>query len=138
MPAVLEIATLIYLFLFSCYHIITGVISVFFPNFAIRFYKMLYGFHPKETEQLKMTLRPWGNFAIVTGVIGFMVLYNIDRFFLILFPFALLLSIRIWYRLELRSQLYRDLKVTKLQNWRMIIIQLLGAVLFVWFAFSLL
>ena len=80
MPAVLEIATLIYLFLFSCYHIITGVISVFFPNFAIRFYKMLYGFHPKETEQLKMTLRPWGNFAIVTGVIGFMVLYNIDRY----------------------------------------------------------
>jgi len=137
MPAVLEIATLIYLFLFSCYHIITGVISVFFPNFALRFYRILYGFHPKETEQLKMTLRPWGNFAIAIGVIGFMVLYNMDKFFLILFPFALLLLIRIGYRLKLRSQLYRDLKVTKVQNWRMIIIQLLGIILFTWFAFSL-
>src|SRR3989344_3976863 len=137
MPAVLEIATLNYLFLFSCYHIITGVISVFFPNFALRFYRILYGFHPKETEQLKMTLRPWGNFAIAIGVIGFMVLYNMDKFFLILFPFALLLLIRIGYRLKLRSQLYRDLKVTKVQNWRMIIIQLLGIILFTWFVFSL-
>lgn len=138
MPLVLEILTLIYLFLFSLYHVITGTVSVFFPNFALKFYKTLYGFHPKETEQLKITLRPWGNFAIVTGVIGFIVLYDLDRFFLILFPFASLLIIRIWYRLILRKQLYKDLKVTRVQNWRMILIQLLGAILFSWFAFSLL
>lgn len=110
---------------------------MFFPNFALKFYKTIYGFHPKETEQLKMTLRPWGNFAIMTGVTGFIVLFNLEKFFLFLLPFSLLLLIRIWYRLTLRKQLYKELKVKSIQNWRMIIIQLIGAILFAWFAISM-
>jgi hypothetical protein len=137
MSSFVEILTLTYLLLFSVYHIITGVVSVFFPNFALKFYKTIYGFHPKETEQLKMTLRPWGNFAIMTGVTGFIVLFNLEKFFLFLLPFSLLLLIRIWYRLTLRKQLYKELKVKSIQNWRMIIIQLIGAILFAWFAISM-
>lgn len=138
MNFIINILTISYLFLFSLYHIITGIVSVIFPNFALRFYKVLYGFHPKETEQLKITLRPWGNFAIAIGIIGFIILYDIERFFIILFPFALLLTIRIFYRFNLRNQLYRDLKVTEVQNWRMIIIQFIGVILFIWMAFSML
>ena len=137
MESILNSLTISYLFLFSLYHAITGVVSVFFPDFALRFYRILYGFHPKETEQLKITLRPWGNFAIAIGFIGFIVLFNLEKFFVILFPFALLLLIRVIYRVNLRNQLYKDLKVTKMQNWRMILIQLLGVILFSWFAFSL-
>ncbi len=127
----LDALTLIYLFLFSLYHIITGIISVFFSNFALKFYKTIYGFHPIEKKQLLMTLKPWGNFAILTGVSGFIVLFNTEKYFIFLLPFALLLSIRVWYRIILRKNFYKDLKVTPLQNWRMIIIQIIGAILFI-------
>lgn len=126
--------SIIYLFFFSLYHVITGIVSVFFSDFALKFYKKIYGFQPKETVQLKMTFKPWGNFALITGFIGFIVLSDLDKYLMILFPFALLLIIRIGYRVLLREELYKNLKINKYQNWRMVIIQLTGAILFVSFA----
>lgn len=126
----LRIATTIYLFLFSLYHVFTGLISIFFPDFALKFYKSVYGFHPIETQQLKMTLKPWGNLAMVMGIIGFIVLSDLKRYGFILFAFSILLLIRIWYRFTLRKQLISKLNMTPPQNQRMIIIQIIGALLF--------
>ena len=126
-----------YLFLFSLYHIITGIISVFFSDFALKFYKSIYGFQPKETKQLKMTFKPWGNLALVMGIVGFIVFFDLERFSPILFAFSTLLLIRVWYRIVLRAQLYQELGIQKSQNWRMIIIQIIGVVLFLWFAITI-
>lgn len=133
---ILDTLAFIYLFLFSLYHIIQGIVSVFFPNFAIKFNEALYGFKPKEKEQLKMTFRPWGSFAFSVGVSGFLVLSNMKKYFLFLIPFAVLLIFRASYRFILKKELMGYWKVTKIQNWRMIIIQLLGVILFTIFTIS--
>jgi len=133
---ILDTLAYIYLSLFSLYHIIQGTVSVFFPDFAIKFNEFLYGFKPKEKEQLKMTFRPWGSFAFAIGVSGFLVLSNMEKYFLFLIPFAVLLIFRAGYRFILKKELMEYWKVTKIQNWRMIIIQLLGVILFTIFTIS--
>ena len=126
----------IYLFLFSIYHLIQGTVSVFFPDFAIKFNEVLYGFKPREKEQLKMTFKPWGSFAFAAGVSGFLVLINMEKYFLFLIPFAILLIFRAGYRLILKKEIMGYWKVTKIQNWRMMIIQLIGFLLFTIFVIS--
>jgi len=133
---VLDTLAYIYLLLFSIYHIIQGTASVFFPNFAIKFNEVLYGFKPKEKEQLKMTFRPWGSFAFAIGVSGFLVLMNMEEYFLFLIPFIILLIFRAGYRFILKKEIMDYWKVTKIQNWRMIIIQLIGFLLFTIFVIS--
>ena len=127
--AIIEILGLVYLWCFSLYHVVTGFVSVMMPNFALKFYRTLYGFQPIETKQLQITLRPWGNLAFVIGVIGFIVISDLKRFGPICLAFSVLLAIRIFYRLAMRRQLYEDIKVTPFQNWRMIFLQALGVVL---------
>lgn len=129
----LDYLAILYLFLFSLYHIVQGIISVFFPDSAIKFNKFLYGFELREKKQLKLSLRPWGSFAFVIGIIGFIVLFNIEEYSLILIAFTILLSFRVGYRILLYNQLKKLLKLTKIQNWRMIIVQVIGIVLFVLF-----
>lgn len=131
-----EILALVYLLLFSIYHLFTGIVSVFFSEFALKFYKKIYGFEPKETKLLKMNLKPWGNLALNLGVIGFIIFFNIDRYFLILFAFAFLLIIRIWYRITYRDYMKSELKISSFNNWKLIIIQLVGAVLFILYGIS--
>lgn len=133
---IFDTLTFIYLFLFALYHLITGVVSVFFSDFALKFYKVLYGFQPKETKQLKMTFKPWGSFAISTGIAAFVVLINLERYFLMLIPFAILLILRIGYRLGFRRELKNYWKVSFMQNWRMILIQLIGVILFCLFVIN--
>ena len=133
---VIETLAEIYLFLFSLYHVFTGIISVFFTKFAIRFYQKTYGFHPISINQLLIDAKPWGNLALVVGIIGFMTFFNLNVYFPILFVFCLLLSIRIGYRVYMQDQLYNDMKMKRSENIRMIIIQLMGIFLFMWLGLS--
>lgn len=130
---ILRITTIVYLSLFSFYHVITGIISVFFPNFSLKFYKKIYGLQPPETKQLLMTFKPWGGLSITAGIVGFIVLTDIDRNYLFLFSFFVLLAIRFWARILYRKELGEDFKVTPFQNLRMITLQGIGAVLFLLF-----
>lgn len=130
MKIFLESLALIYLFIFSLYHVITGIISVFFPKFSLKFYKAIYGVQPKETEQLLLTFKPWGNLALSTGVIGLFIFFNISLYFPLLIAFCLLLGIRIWYRTIFYSQAKKIFKITPFNNVKMIVIQLLGLFLF--------
>lgn len=133
---IINILTVIYLFLFSLYHIFTGLVSIFFPNFSLHFYKKIYGFEPKEKKQLLMILKPWGNLALTVGIIGFITLYYLQTFYPMLFAFGLLLTIRIWYRYTYREEIEKEFKITSNKNWQMIIFQLIGAALFFIFATS--
>lgn len=127
----------IYLFLFSLYHILTGVVSVFFSEYSLKIYKKIYGYHPKETKQLVMTFKPWGTMAIGLGLAGFITLVNLEIYYLMLFAFIGVLGIRAGYRFFLRKELYDYWNVKPLQNWRMILIQLIGVLIFVSYLLSL-
>ena len=130
----IEFLAIGYLFLFSLYHIVTGVISVFFPRLALKFNKTLYGFQPTDTIQYFLIVRPWGNLALAVGIIGFMALFNLDEYYPILFVFIILLLIRIGYRVILRKGLKKTFKITYTQNLRAILIQIVGVVIFLVFS----
>jgi len=119
-----------YLLLFSIYHIFQGILSVFFSDFAIEFNKKVYGFKPKETEQLKMNLKPWGSLALTMGVIGLIVYFNIETYSLILIGFSLLLFLRISYRMYYHKKIKEYWGVTIYQNIITILIQIIGILLF--------
>lgn len=125
----------IYLFLFSLYHVITGIVAIFFSKFALRFYKILYGFDPIETEQLMLTFKPWGALALVVGIIGFFTFMRLDLYYPIFLAFIILLFIRAASRSIFFRQLHTKHHVTYLQNLRMVIIQLLGISLFLYLFF---
>ncbi|MDO8509295.1 MAG: hypothetical protein Q7S27_06470 [Nanoarchaeota archaeon] len=127
---IVEIITMVYLFLFSIYHVITGIVSIFFPEFSLKFYKVLYGFNPRETKQLVMTFKPWGNLALAVGFIGFMILFNLDQFYFLLLPLTLLLVIRVWYRSAYGEEIKKEWGISSGQNWRMIFIQILGIIIY--------
>ena len=130
----IEFLTIGYLFLFSLYHIVTGVTSVFFPRLALKFNKILYGFQPTDTIQYFLIVRPWGNLALAVGIIGFIVLVNLDKYYPILFVFIILLLIRIGYRIILRKELKKTFKISYAQNLRAILIQIAGIVIFLVFS----
>ena len=103
--SIIDILTLIYLVIFSVYHIIQGIMSVFYSEKAIKFNEKLYGYKPKETKQLIMNLKPWGSLALAIGVIGLIVALDINKYFIFLLAFAFLLGLRIGYRIIFRNLL---------------------------------
>ena len=129
----LAVASLV---LFSIYHVLTGVIGGAFSEYSLKFYKAIYGFQPRETEQLLMTFKPWGTLAFVVGLMGFVMLLDIERYSLMFIPMAALLVLRMGYRFYWRQKMYDFWKITPAQNWRQIIIQFTGAVLFILYAIS--
>ncbi len=134
--SILDLLAAVYLFLFSFYHVIQGFLSVFFSDYALKFNEAVYGFHSKEKEQLKMTFKPWGSFSIAIGIIGFLVLFDLEKYFIILIGFASLLLLRAGYRVSLREKIYVYWKASPFQNWRMIVIQLIGIALFLTFVIT--
>lgn len=136
MNKILNFVTIVYLFMFSLYHFTTGIISVFLSKFALKLNKFIYGFRPIEENQLLLTFKPWGNLALAIGIIGFITLFNINYYYPIMFAFVVLLTIRAGYRIILRRELKTIFKIKPSQNWRMIIIQIIGATIFLTFIFS--
>ena len=122
--------------LFSIYHVLTGVIGGAFSEYSLKFYRTIYGFQPRETEQLLMTFKPWGTLAFVVGLMGFVMLLDIERYSLMFIPMAALLVLRMGYRLYWRQKMYEFWQISPAQNWRQIIIQFSGAVLFIIYAIS--
>ncbi len=128
--SIIDILTLTYLVIFSIYHIIQGIMSVFFSEKAIKFNEKLYGYRPKETKQLIMNLKPWGSLALAVGVIGLIVALDINKYFIFLLVFAFLLGLRIGYRIIFRKSIYDYWQVSLWQNWRTILIQIIGIIIF--------
>ena len=95
----------IYLLFLSLYHVTTGIISYFFPVFAIQFYKKIYGCEAEHREQLIINLRPWGALALFAGITGLFAAWNPVRYLGVIIALAVLLSLRVLYRIVLRKQM---------------------------------
>ena len=103
-----EILTLLcrsYLFILSLYHVFTGVVSFFFPEFAIQFYKRIYDCEPQHKKQLLINLRPWGALALFAGIVGLFAAYNPLAYRGVIIGLCVLLTLRINYRYMLRKEL---------------------------------
>lgn len=94
-----------YLVFLSVYHVWTGGVSFFAPEFALRFYRAAYGCDPQERRQLLLVLRPWGALAIFAGLAGFVALGVAEARPWITASLIVLLLLRIGYRVTLRGEL---------------------------------
>lgn len=94
-----------YLALLSVYHVVTGIISFFFPRFALSFYKALYAIDPVEKRHLHIILRPWGALALCMGVAGLFAAVDPVRYVGVIAATLALLVLRVLYRLHLRHEL---------------------------------
>lgn len=88
-----------YLYLFSTYHVVTGVVSMFFPGFAMSFYKTLYGYDPVERTHLRLIFKPWGALAFFAGVVGLFCANDPQRYVGVVVGLAMLHGLRIYYRI---------------------------------------
>ena len=94
-----------YLAVLSAYHVWTGAISFFAPRFALRFYRGMYGCDPVERRHLSLVMRPWGALAIFAGLAGFAAFIEPRARGWIVAATAVLLALRIGYRVALRREL---------------------------------
>jgi hypothetical protein len=105
-----------YLAILSVYHVWTGAISYFAPEFALRFYRGMYGCDPVERRHLVLVMRPWGALAIFAGLAGGVAFIEPGARPWIVAATALLLALRIGYRLVLRRELAEIARIERRRN----------------------
>lgn len=94
-----------YLWILSGYHIFTGLISVFTPEFAMSFYKKFYDCNPVERKHVALMLKPWGALAVFAGIAGLFAAAAPYRYRGVVIGLVVLLAIRIYYRVAFRRWL---------------------------------
>jgi hypothetical protein len=110
----------------SIYHVWTGAISYFAPGFAMRFYRRLYDCNPVEQRHLHIILRPWGALALFAGVVGLATLPDPRAHPVLTGALALLLALRVGYRVRLRHELHAISGIAPARNWANIAVLVLG------------
>jgi len=128
----------VYLLLLSLYHVLTGMISFFFPNFAIGFYKKMYGCEAEHREQLMINLRPWGALAICAGIAGLFSASDPMRYGGVVVALSVLLGLRVLYRIVLREKLARYGGMTPKRNIISISTIIIGEAILIGWLLSLL
>tara|TARA_Y100000310_G_scaffold78020_1_gene74594 strand:+ start:4591 stop:5001 length:411 start_codon:yes stop_codon:yes gene_type:complete len=93
------------IFILSLYHTVTAIIAIFFTNFSTKFYEWMYGFHFRGNDQLLLSFKPWGTFALFSGLIGFIFWWDPIKYQLLSYPFIILLLFRVSYRFILRKKI---------------------------------
>lgn len=128
-----------YLCLLSSYHVVTGVVSFFFPAFAMRFYRALYACDPAERRQLAIVMKPWGALALFAGISGGFAATDPVRYRGIVAALCLLLVLRIVFRVVCRRELAEVGRIPPHRNLLSIGLIAIGAVILsLWLAlFSL-
>ena len=95
----------VYLAVLSSYHVLTGIVSFAFPQFAFRFYAALYACNPVERRQLVLVMKPWGALALCAGVVGLFAAADPVRYWGVDAALWLLLVLRMVFRLVWRAEL---------------------------------
>jgi hypothetical protein len=106
----------VYLAVLSAYHVWSGGISFFAPDFALQFYRGMYGCDPVEQRHLKLVLRPWGALAIFAGAVGFLPFVEPAVRGWVSALLAGLLILRIGYRVGLRRELRELSRIEPVRN----------------------
>ena len=95
----------VYLALLSTYHLASGVLSFFFGEAALRFYKAFYGTDPVERRHLLLILKPWGALSICVGLAGWSAVPDPTRHRGVVLAILVLLLLRITYRVAQHREL---------------------------------
>ena len=98
----------------------------------MKFYRRLYDCNPLEQRHLQIILRPWGALAIFAGLAGMTAVAEPARHPAILGGLALLLVLRIGYRLGLRAELREISGIAPRRNWISIGCLAFGAAILSW------
>jgi hypothetical protein len=120
----------------SLYHILTGCISYFTPAFALKFYRSVYGCQPIEQRHLRIILRPWGALAVFAGIAGLAAVNGSPNQPTLLAGLALLLTLRIGYRVALWRELQEISGIEPRRNWFNIGLLGAGVLLLLWGAWT--
>lgn len=120
-----------YLYILSGYHLFTGVVSMFFPGFAMRFYKWFYGCEPPDREDLYLILKPWGALAAFAGIAGLYAAEDPHRYRGVILGLILLLSFRIYYRMAFAGKLAKHARIPRRRNMLNVGMIALGAVILI-------
>jgi hypothetical protein len=106
----------IYLGMLSGYHIFTGIVSMFFPEFAMGFYKKLYRCEPLKRADLFLIMKPWGALAAFAGIVGCYAASDPVRYEGVIWALILLLVFRIYYRLVFARELELHANIPRRRN----------------------
>lgn len=106
----------IYLGILSGYHIVTGIVSMFFPEFAMEFYKKLYHCEPLKRDDLFLIMKPWGALAAFAGIVGCYAASDPVRYEGVIRGLILLLVFRIYYRLAFARELGQHANIPRGRN----------------------
>jgi hypothetical protein len=113
-------------------HITTGFLGIFFPNFALRFYKGLFGAEIPDTREYKMILKPWGALGVFAGIIGILPIIDPVRYQGILVSLIVLLGMRVWIRAKHFDDGETFLRISRKRNMLHIGLITLCALLIGW------
>jgi len=116
-----------YLLLLSLYHLWTGSISYLSPRLAMKFYRGMYACDPVEQRHLAIILRPWGALAVFAGISGLVAFFDPSHHSALTGGLALLLVLRIGYRIALRHELHAISGIPPSRNWISIACLIAGA-----------
>lgn len=105
-----------YLYILSAYHLFTGMVSMFFPDFAMTFYKWFYSCEPPDREDLFLILKPWGALAAFAGIAGLYAADDPTRYKGVVLGLILLLSFRMYYRLAFARRLNQHANIPLRRN----------------------
>lgn len=109
---------------------------MFFPNFAMSFYKSLYGYDPIERKHLVLILKPWGSLATFAGIVGLFAARDPKRYVGVVLGLALLLLLRIYYRLRFENGLLSVGGIPPHRNRVSVGILFIGAFILSWWLYQ--
>lgn len=123
-----------YLLFISCYHVATGVVSMFFPRFAMRFYRGLYACNPVESRHVALILKPWGALSAFAGFVGIIAWQDPGRYSGVVLGIIFLLLYRFYYRAKFEHQLFAISGIPPHRNRMSLLCILAGtAILAAWY-----
>lgn len=127
----------VYLALLSTYHLASGVLSFFFGEAALRFYKAFYGTDPVERRHLLLILKPWGALSICVGLAGWSAVPDPARHRGVVLAILVLLLLRITYRVAQHRELMAVSRVSWKHNAQNLCLLAAGvAVLVAWLGWA--
>ena len=104
------------LVLLSLDHLITGSFAIFFPNKAIKSLAVIYGTQIPPTQEYFVIMKPWGALGIFAGLVGLLPVYDSKRYIGVLMALVVLLMIRLVYRLKVKKDTEKFLKLSVNRN----------------------
>lgn len=128
----------VYLAVLSMYHVLSGALSYFWSDAAMRFYKAFYGSDPVERRHLWLILKPWGALSICAGIAGLSAVPDPREHRGVVLAILVLLMLRIGYRLRFRAALAEVSRIPSHRNvWSVTVLAAGVAILGTWLALEL-